>query len=141
MEIKMNSHRTTRLVTIGGAVAGAVTLGIAGLLVGGALAAGASSSDGGLHSREYPTNASGLTYGSDFGAAQEPDLVLVIGDQGREGYVYSVELYPPAPPSPREALATQTPADEIEAVLKVYLSDGLTQIDTFTIYGADRVLE
>jgi hypothetical protein len=78
---------------------------------------------------DYPTNASGLTYGSSQ-TGKDPDLVAVIGNCGRGGYVFSNQLFDPTPWDPQagsEAGSRRT--------IPVYEPDGTTQIDTFTIGG------
>lgn len=87
----------------------------------------------------YMTNATGQSFGSNAMSGSpesDPDLVLVVGDHGTEGYVNSQELNPPLPTSPDQAVKEQTAPGEIEAVLPVYRSDGVTVIDTFTIRAA-----
>lgn len=74
---------------------------------------------------DYPTNASGQTYGSARDNARQPDLVAAIGDCGRTGYIE------------RDALGEQPPWEPGAGALRlrstpVYESDGLTRIDTFT---------
>lgn len=74
---------------------------------------------------DYPTNASGQTYGSARDNSRQPDLVAAIGDCGRTGYIE------------RDALGEQPPWEPGAGALglrstPVYESDGLTRIDTFT---------
>ncbi|MBE5953156.1 MAG: hypothetical protein E7257_03230 [Lachnospiraceae bacterium] len=75
---------------------------------------------------ELQVNENGQTYGPDILNA---DLIAVISDQGEEGYVYREELYDEAPKTPEEAISTN---GEV-IVIKVYLSDGITEIGTFTV--------
>lgn len=80
------------------------------------------------------TNENGQTYGSIVQAKSAddiPDLIRVIGDNGREGYVYESEYNTPPPASPEEALRLSGQV----IVLRVYLADGETVVDTFTIGG------
>jgi hypothetical protein len=82
----------------------------------------------------YPTNAAGQTYGSDAGARgpeESPDLVAVVGDCNRVGYVLSADLDGPRPRTPSEAASLS--ADPRPRVLPVYQQDGTTQVDTFTL--------
>lgn len=78
---------------------------------------------------DFPINAAGQTYGS--GATHRPDLVAVVGDCGRVGYVLSNDFDEPPPWFPG-AGGTEP------SVLTVYESDGTTQVDTYTREGARR---
>lgn len=84
---------------------------------------------------DFPTNANGQSYGSlkyVEVAEDEPDLILVISDQGSEGYVNRTDLEPELK-SPAEVeawLASRTPED---LILPVFTNDGQTQIGTFTL--------
>ncbi len=77
---------------------------------------------------ELQVNENGQTYGPDILNA---DLIAVTSDQGEEGYVYREELYVEAPKTPEEAISSN---GEVR-VIKVYLSDGITEIGTFTMGG------
>lgn len=98
---------------------------------------------------ETRTNADGLTYGvlrpepteaylngeavSDLDV---PDLILVVGDKGREGYVYRSAILPDPeslPTSPEEAVAYTQAQARAAKTFPVYTSDGVTQIDTYTV--------
>jgi hypothetical protein len=72
-------------------------------------------------------NASGQTYGA---ANQNgiPDLVAAQATNGRSGYVYAYQLYPPAPKTIKQALA-QNSAPPTK--MTVYESDGKTAIGEF----------
>lgn len=74
---------------------------------------------------DYPTNASGQTYGSARDNSRQPDLVAAIGDCGRTGYIERDAFgeQPPWEPGAGAPGPRSTP---------VYESDGLTRIDTFT---------
>lgn len=74
---------------------------------------------------DYPTNASGQTYGSARDNSRQPDLVAAVGDCGRTGYIErdAFEEQPPWEPGAGAPGLRSTP---------VYESDGLTRIDTFT---------
>ncbi len=92
----------------------------------------------------YPTNGDGLTYGS---AAQanapdaEPDLIAVVADNGKEGYVLKHDLdeadgtaAAATFTSPDQALAWQANRLKQGSVdVPVYLADGTTQIGMFTV--------
>lgn len=84
--------------------------------------------------RDFPTNRSGLTYGSDV-AAQDPregpDLVAVVGDLGIRGYVTNADLNGPVFTSPEEALKWQE-SNVRRASIPVYDVEGENVIDTFT---------
>ena len=75
---------------------------------------------------ELNTNDEGLTYGPDVLGA---DLILVISDQGKTGYIYREDY---------EAVDAHTLDDALtnpngEVVLTVYDKDGKTQVGTFTL--------
>lgn len=121
-----------------------VAISVAAFVVGGILGTGASAlaalpHQDDLGTTPYATNSFGQTYGSNIESTspeQDPDLVLVIGDHGHEGYVRSSELYELAPTSPAEAVRDQSQAGEVVAELTVYERDGRTAIDTFTIVAS-----
>lgn len=107
---------------------------------GGAAALGSLPHEGGFEPAPYETNAAGQTFGSNFGSSspeRDPDLILVIGDSGHEGYVRSIELNGSEPSSPEEAVRHQAQPGEVVSVLTVYESDGRTAIDTFTIVAGE----
>jgi hypothetical protein len=79
---------------------------------------------------DYPKNAAGLTYGGASRDGHSPDLLAVVGDCGRTGYVHATELDEPAPWSPGAG-------DSNPRTVKVYESDGTTQIDTFTTVAGE----
>ena len=81
---------------------------------------------------QYATNDSGQTYGSAYGAAFDalPDLVSVITNEGKVGYVPRDELFLP-PMTLEEALKHTTPP--VERVISVSEADGKTVIGTFTV--------
>jgi hypothetical protein len=82
---------------------------------------------------DYPTNASGQTYGAMAdGDYPDPDLIAVSGNCDLSGYVTREELDDPAPWEPEAGLAAAA-----SRTIPVYESDGVTQIDTFTIGGAE----
>lgn len=118
-----------------------VALGVAALLVAGggaAVASTASSSNRNPDSYSaqserwgvpHGVTADGRTYGTSPAGGEDsriflteyPDLVQVVGDHGRTGYVDSKELFGWEPHKPCQS-----------QVLTVYAQDGQTQIDTFT---------
>lgn len=87
---------------------------------------------------DYSINKDGQTYGSGFNVAyieNLPDLISVVGDNGKVGYVYANELLGDAPASPEEAIKIQESIDNgtyIPKVYSVYEADGKTVVDTFT---------
>ncbi len=88
--------------------------------------------------KDYKLNSKGKTYGTGAAATyieELPDLVRVIGDDGKEGYVYVDEWVGEAPSSPEEALAIQEKresAGDTSTVINVYDCEGETVIDTLT---------
>lgn len=122
--------KTLQVATLVAGAALALTAGIAG---GGAVASGLSDD----HSANFlvEVNEAGQTFGS--GDVPEgvklPDLIRVYGDKGLVGYVEETDLNPPAPSSPEEAAAQAERDYANPPVLDVFLSDGKTKIDTFTL--------
>lgn len=89
-----------------------------------------------LDTNRYKVNGLGLTYGSDYWAKtieEAPDLIRVVGINGKEGYVYRDEFYA------GESIKDPAEAVEYEASraasysVPVYKEDGITEIDTFII--------
>lgn len=87
---------------------------------------------------DYEVNENGQTYGKDIDSPYVedlPDLMAVIGDHGKQGYVYRDEFLGDPPSSPEEAVEIQKSIENgtyIPKVLNVYESDGETIIDTIT---------
>lgn len=86
---------------------------------------------------QYQVNKYGQTYGHVAAKDIEdyPDLVACIGDNGKEGYVYSKEFLEITAKTPEEAAKIaeeQHNGTYIPRILTVYKSDGKTPIDTFT---------
>ena len=75
---------------------------------------------------ELSKNEDGLTYGPD---ALGADLIAVISDQGEKGYIYRSDYDAADAKTLEEALDGRKEA----IVIKVYQSDGKTQIGTFTL--------
>lgn len=75
----------------------------------------------------WGVNASGQTYGA---ANQNgiPDLVAAQATNGRSGYVYAYQLYPPGPKTIKQALADNNAPP---TKMTVYQSDGKTAIGEF----------
>lgn len=83
---------------------------------------------------EYEENELGLTFGSDYLAEtieECPDLVRVIGVNGKEGYVYNFELNSDVN-TPSEAIAYSRSCP-LTKTIAVYAEDGQTVIDTFEL--------
>ena len=87
---------------------------------------------------DYEVNENGQTYGTDIDSPyieDLPDLMAVIGDHGKQGYVYRDELIGAPPSSPEEAVEQQKALENetyTPKVYNVYEADGVTIIDTFT---------
>ncbi|MDE7364194.1 MAG: hypothetical protein K2N27_04810, partial [Ruminococcus sp.] len=86
---------------------------------------------------ECGVNANGQTYGILDDST--PDLIAVLGDNGKAGYVYATDFFTPSPSCPEEAVAYQKARDKaiadgtyVPRSINVYESDGETLIDTFT---------
>ncbi|MBO4877121.1 MAG: hypothetical protein J5501_03840 [Ruminococcus sp.] len=86
----------------------------------------------------YPVNESGLTYGADNDSIYSedlPDLMLAVGDNGKQGYVYREEFnYNPVstPEQAAEYMRLLESGQYIPRTLNVYEADGKTVIDTLT---------
>lgn len=90
----------------------------------------------------WATNASGQTFGKELEAkswSDRPELISVVADNGKVGYVFAKEVDQPA----------TTSLDVREARLKAYLrgrtipvyeSDGVTQIGVTTIGGPGSII-
>lgn len=67
---------------------------------------------------------------------KELDLVAVLGDNGKVGYVRKSDLDGETPSCPEEAIRMQEEREKAgnpPRVINVYKTDGVTVIDTFTI--------
>ena len=97
---------------------------------------------------EYPKNSRGLTYGSAAIADRpenEPDLIRVISDSGREGYVKKTDLddangttAAKSFRSPEDALKWQATEGSKNHPIPVYDVSGETRLDTFTVVAPKR---
>lgn len=122
---------------------GAGLLGLAlGLGTVGATATPESPPAEDMRLEDYPVNENGLSYGSALFAASpndEPDLILVVGDSGIEGYSLADDLHGPTPGSPSEALRLQEDFERQGGVrsIPVYDASGENQIDIFTITSTE----
>lgn len=92
-----------------------------------------------LESELYPINDRGMTYGSALLASmpsEEPDLILVVATNGREGYAKQADLAAAEGSgfsSPQEALAWQEANEGATFEVPVYKSDGVTRIGVFIV--------
>ena len=75
----------------------------------------------------WGVNPSGQTYGVQ-NQHGTPDLIAVIATNHRNGYVYAIQLNPPAPKTPAQAIAQNNAPPRS---LTVYESDGKTPIGKF----------
>lgn len=95
---------------------------------------------------DYEVNENGQTYGTDIDSPYVedlPDLMAVIGDHGKQGYVYRDEFFGDKPSSPEEAVEIQKSIDNgtyIPRSLNVYEADGKTVIDTLTEQLPDEII-
>lgn len=131
----MNVRRTILAATLSGVML-AVGLGVGTIASASILTTvGDSNSTEGVAVSQpleaFPLNAAGQTYGSAAGVEWEaiPDLVLVIMDNGREGYVQRDLVFPPPASSLAEAVDTRAAVGRINATAE----DGKTVIGTFTL--------
>ncbi len=83
----------------------------------------------------YKTNATGLKYGSllaEKANGYYPDLITATGNNGIDGYVYYRDIAFREPDTAEEALELYgSPHTE---KVTVYAEDGITPVDTLTIY-------
>lgn len=80
-------------------------------------------------------NASGQSYGSMVGRESfeaAPDLVLVVGNSGKEGYVRKGDILTAMPSSPADALRMAAAAKSASTV-PVFDFTGKNVIDTYTL--------
>lgn len=93
----------------------------------------------------YALNEQGLTLGTVADATSpdtEPDLILAVATNGREGYVYKRDLDAADGTtamkgfkSPEDALAWQKERGAKTIVIPVYLEDGKTVVGEFEVGG------
>ena len=87
-----------------------------------------------ISSASCNVNSLGLTYGSFLSLSDDcsvlPDLVLVEGINGTEGYVYASEWKAYQPSNPQDATRL---AEQEFTLIPVYDCEGVTQIDEFKI--------
>lgn len=84
-------------------------------------------------SSEYPTNKDGMTFGSDFGQDESPDLVLARGDDGTVGYVKRQDVYGPDDVTLEDVLRQMEAGDPESRTIPLYAEDGTTVIGKFTL--------
>jgi len=88
---------------------------------------------------EIKVNEYNQTYGSNLATTEygnEPDLILVEADNGKNGYVYKDDFYDTAnqPNNPKEALAYMERLEKDgPKTIPVYEHDGKTVIGSFKI--------
>lgn len=86
----------------------------------------------------YEINENGQTYGTTPNSVyleDYPDLISVIGDNGKQGYIYKEDYIGDLPDSPDDAekiAEAQHNGTYEPRTVNVYASDGKTVIDTFT---------
>lgn len=95
---------------------------------------------------ECGVNANGQTYG--ILDEDTPDLIAVVSDNGKAGYVYASEFFTPLPSCPEEAVTQQKARDKaiadgtyVPRSINVYESDGETLIDTFTESITETIMQ
>ena len=79
---------------------------------------------------EEKVNQNGEVYGSGL-SDEQVDLILTIGDNGIEGYVYAEDLYGPLAQNKEEYIEKMN--QPMVKTIPVYEEDGITIIDQFTI--------
>jgi hypothetical protein len=143
----MNKSRVGRsprpLTVIGIVVCAALGLGAGSAAAAGLTSLVVTDSRGERAERPAPSyehNARGQSFGSAAEARtpdEEPDLILVVATNGREGYAYRTDLEaahgPVNPTSPEDALRWQRENAGVVRTVPVYESDGLTRVGAFTI--------
>jgi len=95
----------------------------------------------------YETNLRGQTLGSALDATSpdnEPDLIMAIATNGREGYVLKTELdsvngqtASESFKSPEDALRWQETFGRSDQIIPVYEADGVTKIGEFLVFGGE----
>lgn len=96
----------------------------------------ATAASAGGDSPDYPRNARGNSFGkmpAEGPGGGMPDLVAVVGVNGKSGYVRADDLgiNDEPPSSPEEALRQQ--AERQDGEVPVFAEDGTTVIDSFVI--------
>ena len=132
--MKLKFKRARPALLLAAAIVAGGGIGIAGVAVAQASDQPANRSE--MAPPTYARNAEGLSYGSAADATaleNEPDLILVVATNGKQGYVYKTQLEPTPASNPAQATemmkAKKTQADP--AQIPVYLADGKTQIGWF----------
>lgn len=91
----------------------------------------------------YPKNEKGLTYGSTYNVSSYenfPDLILVVGVNGKTGYVYRDVLYSENPRTDEELNKYNQKIEELKNngieyfSYPVYSVDGEIEIDEYRVY-------
>ncbi len=76
----------------------------------------------------YPTNSSGMTYGSGLGP-DDPDLIAAYGTNGQLGYVRATDLHQPV------ASSLQTTPAALPRSITLFAKDGVTPIGEYRSRG------
>lgn len=81
----------------------------------------------------FLVNENNETYGTyiEGESTEIPDLILIVGDNGKEGYVKKEDLYLKQPETPEEAIEYEK--NKNNRIIPVYKSDGVTVIDQIKI--------
>ncbi|MGV9192739.1 hypothetical protein ACQ143_00120 [Microbacterium sp. MC2] len=118
----------------------AATAALVGVSLGGTFGASAVQRDEtiGAGTDAFDVNEYGQTIG-EYGVglrsdpAAEPELILAVGEDGKEGYVYTVEAFGAVPATPEEALENQAGigVDPLQKRIPLYDEDGKTVIGTY----------
>lgn len=78
------------------------------------------------------------TYRPGAPPAEQPDLIAAVGSDGVQGYVRAVDVMPPPPSNPREAVeqTRRMIGPDGRVVIPLYAADGTTQIGTYVVYDS-----
>lgn len=81
----------------------------------------------------FLVNENNETYGTyiEGESTEIPDLILIVGDNGKEGYARKEDLYLKQPQTPEEAIEYEK--NKKNRIIPVYKSDGVTVIDQIKI--------
>ncbi len=91
-----------------------------------------------ITSIQFLTNKNGLSYGTAEQSIilNEPDLILAVGTNGKEGYIKKSDLYANEPRTPEEAVSIQENRianNNLIRYIPLYKNDGETVIGEFKI--------
>lgn len=86
----------------------------------------------------YKVNENGQSYGSASSEEDDlPDLIAIIAENGKRGYVYKEDFTRRIPKTIEEAVVPSMESDDI--VIPVYESDGTTEIGIYRISVEDSM--